>query len=72
MGIKLTNKKYYWYCGDILDYNELCKATLEDTGESPYIPYIDKYWKASVIDVIIYKLKCYFSNLKKRINEKLD
>ena len=62
-------KKYYWYCGDILDYNELCKATLADTGEAPYLPYIDKYWKASMKDVFIYNTKLHLYNLKCRIKQ---
>lgn len=68
MGFGGINKKYYWYCGDILDYDQLCKATLADTGESPYLPYVDKYWKASIRAVLIYRVESYAYKLKSKIN----
>lgn len=65
--LKRIRREYYWYCGDILDYGELCKATLTDTGETPLKSYADKYWRASLMDVIMYNIKSYIYQFKIKI-----
>lgn len=70
--LNLISREYYWYCGDILNYDQLCQATLADTGETPYKPYVDKYWKASICDVLIYTVRGYWLDLKQMFNDKLD
>ena len=65
----IMKKNYYWYCGDLLDLSQLTEQTLKDTGHTPYLPYIDKHWKATKREVFIYKLSIFVQRIKNKIKQ---
>lgn len=70
--LRRIRKRYYWYCGDIFDFESLCECTVFDTGITPDINYANKYWKATLYEVVIYYTKIKLYVLKCKIKNILN
>lgn len=61
--LRRIRNRYYWYGTDIVNFSELCAECFRDTGETPIKSYADKYWRASLMDVVTYKLESCLQRL---------